>query len=315
MTRTFRPARGLVRLAACAALLATPAIAADPRQQDEHGHMHCDNCEAWNTPQAPFKVHGTTWYVGTAELSAVLVTGPEGHVLIDGALPQSAAQIQANIEALGFRIGDVRLILNSHEHFDHAGGIAALQRASGAVVAASPAGARVLREGTPGSDDPQFDPVSRPRIPRVATVREVADGETLRVGPLAVTMHATPGHTPGATSWSWTSCEGDDCRAVVYADSLNPVSADGFRFTGGGGRPDISASFARSIDKLAGLPCDIVLSSHPGASGTPDKHANSTPTHNAFVDPASCRNYAAVAAGRLKARLEEEARPATDPGR
>ena len=124
-------------LGLCAALLITPALAA---AADDENHLHCDNCDEWNEPQAPFNIFGNTWYVGTGGLSAILVTGPEGHVLLDGALPQSAAQIQANIEALGFRIGDVKLIVNSHEHFDHAGGIAALQRASGATVAASAAG-------------------------------------------------------------------------------------------------------------------------------------------------------------------------------
>jgi metallo-beta-lactamase class B len=316
MTVSGRPAPALATLSFPALLLALPALAAEPRAiaGDEVEHMHCDNCASWNTPRAPFKVHGNTWYVGTAELSAVLVTGPEGHVLIDGALPQSAAQIQANIEALGFRIADVKFIVNSHEHFDHAGGIAALQRASGAVVAASASGARVLREGTPGSDDPQFDPASRPRIPKVEAVRVLADGETLRVGPLALTMHATPGHTPGATSWSWTSCEAADCRAAVYADSLNPVSADGFRYTGGNGRPDISKTFERSIATLAALPCEILLSSHPGASGTMEKLAARTATHNAFVDAASCRDYAAVAAGRLEARVAKEAGTPAPPG-
>src|SRR5688572_23525117 len=231
MTVSGRPAPALATLAFPALLLALPVLAAEPRAiaDDQVEHMHCDNCASWNTPQAPFKVHGNTWYVGTAELSAVLVTGPEGHVLIDGALPQSAAQIQANIEALGFRIADVKFIVNSHEHFDHAGGIAALQRASGAVVAASPIGARVLRQGTTGSDDPQFDAKSPVHIPKVAKISEVADGQVLKVGPIAVTAHATPGHTPGATTWSWSSCEAGQCRDVVYADSLNPMSSDGFR--------------------------------------------------------------------------------------
>jgi metallo-beta-lactamase class B len=101
---------------------------------------------------------------------------------------------------------------------------------------------------------------------------------------------------------------------VVYADSLNPVSADGFRFTGGDGRPDISAQFARSIDTLAALPCEIILSSHPGSSRTMEKQAARTATQNPFVDPSSCRDYAAVAAGRLKARVAEEARAPAPSG-
>lgn len=298
-------------LALCAALLAAPALAAaenTPATNDEN-HLHCDNCDEWNEPKAPFNVFGNTWYVGTGGLSAILVTGPEGHVLLDGALPQSAAQIQANIEALGFRIRDVKLIVNSHEHFDHAGGIAALQRASGATVAASAVGAQALRQGTVGGDDPLFDANAPTHIPKVAEVREVADGETLRIGPIAITAHATPGHTPGATTWSWTACEADQCRAVVYADSLNPVSADSFRFSGGNGQPDISKSFAASIAKLAALDCDIVLSTHPSASDTFEKQASKSATNNPFVNPASCRDYAAVAAEKLRVRLEKESKP------
>ena len=298
------------RMARCCSLigllLAAPTLAA-ANADTEAGHLRCSMCEQWNQPQAPFNVFGNTWYVGTRELSAILVTSPDGHVLLDGALPQSAPQIQANIEALGFRIKDVRLILNSHEHFDHAGGIAALQGASGARVAAGPAAARVLQAGTVGPDDPQYDPSDPVHQPKVAKVDAVGDGETVSVGKLVIIAHATPGHTPGSTTWSWTSCEGDTCRAVVYADSLTPVSLGKFRYTGGHGAPDISQLFAASIAKVAALPCDIVLSTHPGFTDTMARHAARTPTNNPFVDPQGCKNYAAGGAERLKARLREEA--------
>ena len=126
-------------------LAANNALAPDP--------INCGSCAEWNKPVAPFNIYGNTYYVGTAGLSSVLVTSPQGHVLLDGALPQSAPLIQKNIEALGFRMQDVKLILNSHAHFDHAGGIAALQKASGATVAHSAHGARVLREGAPAADE------------------------------------------------------------------------------------------------------------------------------------------------------------------
>jgi metallo-beta-lactamase class B len=293
----------LPALKLCAALLATSALAGD-----DENVVHCDNCADWNQPQAPFNIYGNTWYVGTSGLSSILITSPTGHVLIDGDLPQSAAQVQANIEALGFRIGDVKLILNSHAHFDHAGGIAALQRASGATVAASPAAARVLRKGTVGADDPQFVTSTPFHVPKVSKVSEVADGQTLRVGGIAVTAHATPGHTPGGTTWTWTSCEAGKCLHVVYADSLTPVSLGNFRYSGGNGRPDISKSFAASIAKVAALSCDIVLSVHPGVTDTMDKQAAKTAAKNPFVDPEGCRNYAAAATEKLNARLAEEAR-------
>lgn len=268
--------------------------------------VNCDNCKEWNKPVKPFNVYGNTWYVGVNGISSVLITSPRGHILIDGALPQSAALIEANIKALGFKIEDVKLIVNSHAHWDHAGGIAALQRASGAVVAASASGALWLKSGTHGADDPQFHADSPVHVPKVAKVRVVRDGETVQVGPIGITAHMTPGHTPGATTWSWTSCEGQRCMNLVYADSLNPISRDGFSFTGKGASPDISASFKESIAKVAALKCDIVLSAHPSGSDTFAKAAGRTPERNPFVAADGCRAYAATAAKLLDERLARE---------
>ncbi|MES2151663.1 MAG: subclass B3 metallo-beta-lactamase [Pseudomonadota bacterium] len=280
------------------------AVAAGGAQAHENA-VNCGNCKEWNQAQAPFRVVGNTWYVGVKGLSALLITGPQGHILLDGGLPQSAPLIEQNIKALGFRIEDVKLIVNSHAHWDHAGGIPALQRASGAVVAASPSSARGIKSGTNGPDDPQFE-AHAVHIATLSKVQVVADGETLKVGPLSITAHMTPGHTPGSTSWSWTSCEGATCHAVVYADSLNPVSSDGFYFSGKGKSPDLSASFADSIAKVAALKCDVVVSVHPGFTNTLEKLAARTPEHNPFIDPDGCKVYAAVAAKSLAQRLATE---------
>jgi len=268
--------------------------------------IQCSSCDEWNQPAKPFNIYGNAYYVGTAGLSAVLVTSPQGHVLLDGALPQSAPLIQKNIEALGFKMRDVKLILNSHAHFDHAGGIAALQKASGATVAHSPHGAQVLHDGTPGTDDPQYDPKERFTIPKVAQVKEVADGETLAVGPLRFTVHHTPGHTPGGTTWSWQSCEGNKCLDMVYADSLTAVSTDGFYYTGGPGYPDRSASFRQTIDKVAKLKCDILIAAHPSFSDTFGKAARKTAQANPFIDPEGCRKLAASAGRNFEARVQRE---------
>ena len=268
--------------------------------------INCSSCAEWNKPAKPFNIYGNAWYVGTDGLSAVLVTGPQGHVLLDGALPQSAPLIQKNIEALGFRMKDVKLILNSHAHFDHAGGIAALQQASGATVAHSPSGAQVLREGRPGTDDPQYDPNERFSMPKVAQVKEVADGETLAIGPLRLTAHFTPGHTPGGITWSWQSCEGSKCLDMVYADSLTAISTDGFYFTGGANYPDRSASFRKTIDTVAGLRCDIVLAAHPSATDVFAKAAARTAQSNPFIEPGGCRKLATGAARTFEARLQRE---------
>jgi metallo-beta-lactamase class B len=304
---------------ACLLLLAlassSPAFAGVRPALQPDTPKACDSCAAWNAERAPFRVFGNTYYVGVAGLSAVLIASDDGLILLDGGLPQSAPLIAASLARLGFRLEDVRLIVNSHAHYDHAGGLAALQAASGARVAASAAGAKALERGEPTEDDPQhaFGREAN-RFPPVTNVSVARDGETLRVGPLAVTAHATPGHTPGGTTWSWRACEAERCLDVVYADSLTPVSAPGFRFTGGAGRPSREASFRRSIATVAGLPCDILLAVHPGFAGLDEKlrRREQDPAHNPFVDPQACRAYAADAAARLDRRVaEERAAPAT----
>jgi metallo-beta-lactamase class B len=266
----------------------------------------CAGPAEWNAPQQPFRVYGNTYYVGTQCLSAILVTSREGHVLIDAGLPGSAALIQANIGALGFRVADVKLILNSHAHYDHAGGIALLQRASGAAVAASPASARVLAAGASGPDDPQYGAL--PTFPAVRSARVLADRETVRVGPIALTAHWTPGHTPGGTSWSWPSCEGKRCLVLVYADSQTPVSADGFSFTRSTTYPTALRDFARGHAVLDRLRCDILLTPHPSASQLWERVAapSGGAAAPALVDSGGCRRYAASARSQLARRVAVE---------
>lgn len=307
-----------VAAAAAAVLLAgaaTPALAQGASGLNEDAPRICGPCDRWNEPFEPFRIFGNTYYVGTAGLSAVLIASDDGLILLDGGLPQSAALIDRNIRALGFRTEDVRLIVNSHAHYDHAGGIAALQRASGAMVAASPAGAIALRRGEPTPDDPQFafghDANS---FPPVDGVTRAADGVALHVGELAVTPVFTPGHTPGSTTWTWGSCEDDRCLTMVYADSLNAVSADEFRYSDDAER---LAAFERAIATVAGLSCDVLISVHPefvGLEGkrdallerTADDRENGKNRENPFVDPEGCRAYAASASAALKRRIAAE---------
>jgi metallo-beta-lactamase class B len=141
----------------------------------------------------------------------------------------------------------------------------------------------------------------------VKNVKGVKDGEVLRVGRLSITAHFTPGHTPGAMTWSWQSCEGTRCLDMVYADSLNPVSDDGFRFTS---RPSSVADFRKAIEKLERLPCDVLLAPHPGAVDVAGKLARrkKDPSTNPFVDSAACRAYAEIARNRLDARIAQESK-------
>lgn len=305
----------MLKLAALLNLLsiAQPQFVADAPHQ-------CGDCPVWNKAREPFRVFGNTYFVGTDGLSALLVTGNAGHVLLDAGLPQSAPLIDANIRKLGFRTQDVKLIVVSHGHFDHGGGVASLQRFTGAQVAASPSTAEALRRGENTVDDPQFALGSAfNRFPPVTTVREVADGEVLQVGDIELTAHHIPGHAPGSTAYTWRSCleqttttagatvTATSCNNMVYADSLTSGSAPGFKY---GKRLE---SFRRSIEKVAALRCDIVLSPHPSFTQLDAKlqrRAAMKPGQgpDPFVDPDGCRAYAADGLKRLEARAIEEAK-------
>jgi metallo-beta-lactamase class B len=265
----------------------------------------CSSCAMWNVPLDPFRVYGNTYYVGTEGLASVLITSDRGHILLDGALPQSAEQIDGHIRTLGFNLKDVKLIVNSHAHYDHAGGIHALQVASGATVAASASGASALKRGENTTDDPQYGfGHDSNEFPRVANVRVVKDGEVLRVGTLAITAHLTPGHTPGSTTWTWKSCEGSHCLDMVYVDSLNAVSADGFKYSSDGVRV---AAFRKSIATVAALPCDVMIAVHPSFSHLLEKRARAVKGEpDAFVDPHGCREYAESMQAFLDRRLAQE---------
>jgi metallo-beta-lactamase class B len=296
--------------AALLAFLAAPLAAQAHDRDNDHDALakpvNCGNCAKWNAEQQAFKVVGNTWYVGPAGLSAVLVTGPKGHVLLDGALPQSAKQIEARIEALGFKVRDIKYILVSHPHWDHAGGVPVLARDSGATVVASAQAAQVLRNGVIGSDDPQYEDGNVTHLPKLENVKVLADGETLHLGPLAITAHMTPGHTPGGASYTWQSCEGKRCLNVAYVDSLNPASREGYFFSGDATTPDITPAFAASIAKVGALKCDVVLSVHPDFTDMAEKLAARTGAHNSFIDPNGCKAYAADARARLDKRLDTE---------
>jgi metallo-beta-lactamase class B len=262
----------------------------------------------WMAPQDPFPLYGNTYYVGTHGISAVLITSPAGHILIDGGPPGASAQIAAHIRALGFKVEDVRYILDGHEHFDHAGGIAALQKMSGAVVLGSPASVAVLKTGQPDKRDAQY-PNLTPLAP-VANTRAVHDGDVVKLGPLAVTAHFTRGHTPGSTSWTWQSSEGGKTMHIVYADSLTAVAADGRSFSRNPLYPNARTDIEHSIATVEGLECDVLVSAHPDFSDLWERKARQSDIKNeAFVDRDACRKYAANARAWLAKTLAKEAQP------
>ncbi len=277
---------------------ATIVHAQDASLTQPYPEADCPSCAEWNQQSRPLHLFGNTYYVGTRGLASVLIASRDGHILIDGGLPDTAPLILQNIRALGFRASDIRIIVNSHEHFDHAGGIAALQQVSGARVLASPDAAPVLGGEAPGQNDPQHA-IALP-LPAAASVEVVQPGDVVRLGSLALTMHPTGGHTPGGTSWTWQSCEGERCLRFVYADSQTPVSADDFRFSD---NPQVTAAFRAGQQLLEQLPCDVLITPHPGASQFWQRMETAP---EGLIDTTACIRYAAAAREQMRRRLERE---------
>lgn len=259
----------------------------------------CAGRDGWGDPAPPAHVYGNTYMVGTCGIVALLITTPKGHFLIDGAVAEAAPGIADNIRKLGFDPKDVRYLLASHEHIDHAGGLAGLKRITGAKFVTRAEARTAMESGGSHPTDPQLGLL--PPFEGVKADMLIGDGDRLQIGNQVLTMMATPGHTPGGTSWTWKSCEGTTCRQIVYSDSLNAVSADNYRFTD---HPDYVATLRASIARIAGLKnCEILIGPHPAQSSFFERLAGEAP----LVDPTGCATYAAAARKRLDDRLAKEA--------
>jgi metallo-beta-lactamase class B len=242
-------------------------------------------------PAEPFRVAGNFYYVGANDVTSFLITGPEGHVLLDGGYSDVPPLILASIAKLGFDIRDVKVLLNSEPHMDHAGGLSALQQASGAEVWASEASAEVIASGGDDRNMAVFPWraiawIGITGYPAARVDHRFKDGDMVRVGPIALTAHITGGHTRGCTSWSFKVRDGDRDLDVVSACSLKVVM--GARY------PQQGADLERSFRVLRSLPADIWVTSHAAWWGRYLKFVASQAARNpadSFVDPAGYRAY------------------------
>jgi metallo-beta-lactamase class B len=259
----------------------------------------CKDWDDYDKPAPPVRVFANTYYVGTCGITSVLITGTAGDILIDAGTENGADLIAQNIRNLGFRLSDVRILLHSHEHFDHVGGMGRLQQLTGAQLYAAPTAAKVFATGTATADDPQAG-INKP-FPTARVSRIIQDGEIVRLGNLWLTGVATPGHTAGAMSWHWVSCNGGVCRSIVYADSLSPVSRDDYRFSD---HPAYLKAYRDSIAKIAALDCDILLTPHPSASDMVRRFGAKS-----LENGDGCKDYAAKLTKQLDERLAKEAKP------
>ena len=262
----------------------------------------------------PFHIAGNLYYVGANDVTSFLLTGPQGHVLIDGGFPGTAPMIMASIAKLGFDIRDVKILLNSHAHFDHAGGLAALQKASGAQLWISEGDADVVAAG--GAGDPthgrlrfvSYIPFMKYPAPKVD--HRFKDGAIVRLGTTELTAHVTPGHTPGCTSWSFPVRDGDRQLLAVEICSLEPplsLSAGDQKTS-----RQIQADFQHTFAVLRSLPADIFLTPHARDFGRYRKfvaRASAKDSVAPFIDHAGYVAYIDKAEQSVQREIADEQRP------
>lgn len=260
----------------------------------------CGTRDGWSEPAPPARIHGKAWYVGTCGITVVLVETSAGLVLIDTGPEDAAPHVLANIKALGFDPKRIKWLLMTHEHFDHVGGMAVIQQATGGKLVVSPGAARAMRSGRADLEDPQAAWLAKYPMAPARVDRVLRGGGALTIGGTRFTMHASPTHTAGSASWTWRSCDDGKCLTIAYADSVNAISSDDYHFTRHPERVEAARAGLRVIESL---PCDLLLTPHPGSSGLLERLSGRAP----LVYPRACISYSAGGSDRLAQRLAKEA--------
>ena len=276
-------------VAAIIALCGSPALAQDP--------------PAWTRATDPFPIVGPISYVGSEGLAAYLIRTPAGAILMDGTMAENVPAIERNIAASGVRMRDVKLILLSHAHFDHAAGVAGLQKASGAELVVGRGDASAMRTGVP----PGETTYTAVNFPPAQVGRAVRDGDRVTLGGVTLTAIATPGHTPGCTSWSMRVVERGRPLDVLFLCSMTVA---GNKLFGNRRYPTIVADFRRSFARIAGVHADVVLPFHPEFGDVMARHQRKAGGQtDAFVAPELLPKLVADARAAFDAELARQQTP------
>ena len=241
---------------------------------------------SWRQPVEPFRIVGNLYYVGSADLTSFLFVTPKGNILLDTGVPENVSMIKANVEKLRFHFNDIKIILNSHAHFDHAGGLADVKKLTGAKFVASAGDAPELARG--GRHDFAFG--NRYTYPPIKADRIIADGGKVELGGTTLTAHITPGHTRGCTTWTTEISDGGKTYHVVFVCS---VSFPGYKLVNNPKNPTLIAQYQHSFKVLRSLPCDIFLGSHGSFFGLSEKTEalKKNPNSNPFGNPDEYRQF------------------------
>jgi metallo-beta-lactamase class B len=256
------------------------------------GQAWCANPPEWTQPFPPFKIAGNLYYVGSKDLASYLVATPQGLILINSSEVANVPLIRASIEKLGFKMHDVKILLISHAHSDHAAGSAELKRLTGAKYMVMAEDVPVVESG--GKRDFRYGKEPAQLYPATKVDRVLHDGDTVRLGSAVLTAHLTPGHTKGCTTWTMKVSDGGRTYDVVIVGGTSVNK--GYEFFGNAAYPNMAEDYKKTFAVLKALPCDIFLGAHGNYYDLLAKYPRlKAGGPNPFVDPDGYKQYVAAA--------------------
>jgi metallo-beta-lactamase class B len=267
-----------------------PAQSHDTQADATHANATPPGPPEWSEPFPPHRMIGNVYYVGSRGLASYLITTPGGHILINGNLRTSVPLIRGNIEKLGFRFNDVKILLISHAHFDHDGGSAEVKKLTGAKYMVMDGDVGVVESG--GKSDFQYGDDATLTYPAAKVDRVLHDGDEVKLGDIVLRAHKTAGHTRGCTTWSFKTREVDKTYDVVIVGSpnVNP----GYKLVNNERYPEIAEDYARGFRVLKSLSCDVFLGAHGSYYGIEAKYAKLTAGGaNPYIDSDGYKSYVA----------------------
>jgi len=249
------------------------------------------------------RIAGNTYYVGSKGLASYLIETPEGHIVINTGFEDTVPLIRASIESLGFKLTDVKILLESHAHSDHVAGHAALQELTGAKVYVMRGDDKVISSGGVGQylyDDSRW--------PACKVDRVLKDNEEVSLGGVTLIARSTSGHTRGCTTWTWQVTDAGKKYDVVVIGSpnVNP----GYQLVNNKAYPEIADDYTKTFQVLKKLPCEIFLGAHGDYYGMLAKHERlKSAATNPFIDPEGYRDYVALKQQAFEKKLQEQSKP------
>lgn len=257
--------------------------------------------QTWNQPVEPFRIAGNIYYVGASDVTSYLITTPKGHILLDSGLYETVPQIKENVAKLGFKFSDIKILINSHAHYDHAGGLAELKKETGAKLYASRPDAKLLERG--GKNDPNFG--DRFPFAPVKADKTFSDGWKLKHGGANLKALVTAGHTKGCTTWTTTVREAGRDLNVIFVCS---TTAPGYKLVGNKPYPNIVSDYEKTFRRMKDLRIDVFLSSHATSFRMAEKAeiALRGPETNPFIDPAGYMQYVISTETAFRKLLEQQ---------